>query len=574
MRVWAMLIGLVLLSVTSITFADSPETPGLHLYDKIQDIRDQARALYGSGHATRDQLHRAETMLEGALGDLGSDDAHELAYGNEYLAYRRFDVNRDLAVVYAEAGDKQKALDAMEGVESVSWAPEYLDDLKNPVFDGLRDEPRFKAIVANLQLAARLMGNVTLATPYSAELSDAQRLAGLSLFWSTAKYGFAHFDHVPNLDWDQAYLDYIPKVLAAKNTREYYDVLMRFAPLLHDGHTNVYPPDELKDAFYVRPPLRTELLNGHVLIWRVDSPSLGKLGLKVGDEIVAVNGDDVRHYAETYVAPYQSSSTPQDLAVRMYDYDLLRGDKKEPIRLKIKGNSGSDKEVTVSRGDYTDAVVPKQFEVRQLPGNIAYISLDSFESDASVKAFEQYLPQIMHAKGLVIDMRMNHGGDGSYGMAILSHLTHAPIPMARVRIPIYSAYGQAALGPRIDWEPEAADDEVYRNEQKVVYDGPVAVLIGPRTFSAGEDFVLSFDLLHRGLLVGESTGGSTGQPLMFKLPGGGSARVCVKRDSYPDGREFVGVGINPNVSVSPTSEDIRAGRDLVLARATDELLKH
>src|SRR5579859_6050328 len=181
MRIGGMIIGTVLLSITSIASAETPETPGMHLYDKVQDIRDQARALYGSGHASQEQLRQAETMLEGALGDLGSDDAEELAYGNIYLAFRRFDVNRDLAVVYAEAGDKDKALDAMERVESVSWAPMYLDDLKNPVFDPLRDEPRFKAVVANLQLATRLMGNVTLATPYSPELSDAERLAGLSL---------------------------------------------------------------------------------------------------------------------------------------------------------------------------------------------------------------------------------------------------------------------------------------------------------------------------------------------------------------------------------------------------------
>src|SRR5579863_5646467 len=171
MRICRFIAGTVLFSITSIVSAEAPETSGMHLYDKVQDIRDQARALYGSGHASQDQLRQAETMLEGALGDLGGGDAQELAYGNIYLAFRRFDVNRDLAVVYAEAGEKEKALDAMERVESVSWAPMYLDDLKNPVFDPLRGEPRFKAVVANLQLAARLMGNTTLATPYSAELS-------------------------------------------------------------------------------------------------------------------------------------------------------------------------------------------------------------------------------------------------------------------------------------------------------------------------------------------------------------------------------------------------------------------
>lgn len=33
--------------------------------------------------------------------------------------------------------------------------------------------------------------------------------------------------------------------------------------------------------------------------------------------------------------------------------------------------------------------------------------------------------------------------------------------------------------------------------------------------------VVVFAQAHRGKTIGEQTGGSTGQPLMFKLPGGG-----------------------------------------------------
>jgi len=43
-------------------------------------------------------------------------------------------------------------------------------------------------------------------------------------------------------------------------------------------------------------------------------------------------------------------------------------------------------------------------------------------------------------------------------------------------------------------------------------------------------------------VFGEAPGGSTGQPLFIKLPGGGSARVRSKRDLLPDGAEFVGKG--------------------------------
>jgi C-terminal processing protease CtpA/Prc len=99
------------------------------------------------------------------------------------------------------------------------------------------------------------------------------------------------------------------------------------------------------------------------------------------------------------------------------------------------------------------------------------------------------------------------------------------------------------------------------------------VLTSARTFSAAEDFTVAFDAMHRGLIVGEPTGGSTGQPMFFSLPGGGNARVCAKHDMYPDGKEFVGVGIQPGIVVKPTVSDLRKGKDTVLDAAIAELGK-
>ncbi len=97
--------------------------------------------------------------------------------------------------------------------------------------------------------------------------------------------------------------------------------------------------------------------------------------------------------------------------------------------------------------------------------------------------------------------------------------------------------------------------------------GPLVVLTGPYTFSAAEDFVVPLDYADRAVFVGDTTGGSTGQPLMMLLPGGGSFRVCTKRDRYPDGREFCGFGIAPDTVVLPTVEDVREDRDPVMEAA-------
>jgi C-terminal processing protease CtpA/Prc len=75
--------------------------------------------------------------------------------------------------------------------------------------------------------------------------------------------------------------------------------------------------------------------------------------------------------------------------------------------------------------------------------------------------------------------------------------------------------------------------------------------------------------MDRGEIVGQSTGGSTGQPLVIHLPGGGSARICSKRDRYPDGTEFVGVGVKPDIEIEPTIADFRSGRDAAVERALE-----
>jgi C-terminal processing protease CtpA/Prc len=54
---------------------------------------------------------------------------------------------------------------------------------------------------------------------------------------------------------------------------------------------------------------------------------------------------------------------------------------------------------------------------------------------------------------------------------------------------------------------------------------------------------------------------------MFNLPGGGSARVCTKKDTYPDGREFVGYGVKPDIEVHGTVRDLLQKSDPVLDTA-------
>ncbi len=195
---------------------------------------------------------------------------------------------------------------------------------------------------------------------------------------------------------------------------------------------------------------------------------------------------------------------------------------------------------------------------------MVYVNLPSFESDQVVREFDRAFEQIQAAPGLILDVRRNGGGSTQNGYAILSRLIDKSVPgsrwKSRKHIAAYKAWGRQE-----QWEE--GDHGTIEPHATKHYPGPVVVLTGPETASAAEDFVVAFHACGRGKVIGRRTCGSTGQPLMVQLPGGGGARICTKRDTYPDGREFVGVGVIPDVEIEPTRADIAAARDPILDKA-------
>lgn len=286
-----------------------------------------------------------------------------------------------------------------------------------------------------------------LESPYRANLSEDEKVAGLSKFWAEIRFNFANFDLVPELDWDALYLAYLPKVRQTRSTLEYYHVLEELCARLKDGHTNVIPPREIAEM-YDRPPLRTALVEDKVLITRVLSDRLLGEGVRVGLEIEAVDGIPVRQYARERVAPYESSSTPQDLDLRSYSYALLIGLQSQAVELTLRDEQGNILKRTVRRSGYDDEKPAARplLEFKALEGNIAYVALNSFADDSLLKLFEDAFPKIQTADAMILDLRQNDGGNGSLGDSILAYLTDRSFKGARWRtreyVPAYRAWGR------------------------------------------------------------------------------------------------------------------------------------
>ena len=213
--------------------------------------------------------------------------------------------------------------------------------------------------------------------------------------------------------------------------------------------------------------------------------------------------------------------------------------------------------------------------------DVAYVALATFNEDEVPEAFEAALPELARARGLVVDVRENGGGSTGRAERVARHLLSTPargsIWRTREHRGAYRAWGQfAEPGNWAEaYKPWTEGRQWFHGEHGTLEPAaekegrllvPTVVLTSWKTGSAAEDFLVYLDREPRVTRVGGRTYGSTGQPLKVPLPGGGTAWICAKRDTFPDGRDFVGVGILPRVEVEASIDDVRSGRDPVLVR--------
>jgi carboxyl-terminal processing protease len=86
-----------------------------------------------------------------------------------------------------------------------------------------------------------------------------------------------------------------------------------------------------------------------------------------------------------------------------------------------------------------------------------------------------------------------------------------------------------------------------------------------------EDFVMPFKDNHRATVVGDTTAGTYAQTYFTAFDNGMQLNIAVTHEVFPDGSPFEGVGIAPDIALTPTIEDIRSRTDVVLERGVEAL---
>lgn len=409
-------------------------------------------------------------------------------------------------------------------------------------------------------------------------LSVEQKLYELSLLWMEAKYNFAFFDQIPDLNWDDCYKSFIPQVMKTKTDWEYYLVLQRFYALLNDGHTRIFPPAELRNKYYgtATKQIETRLIEDKVIIINVVNPTLQTKELKIGMEIIKIDDQNVHEYAEKHVAPYVFSSTPHHRALETYGYFLLSGPVSEPAVIEVSDFNNKTRSYNIYREPWLmeeEVFEGEPLSYTQLPNNLGYLKIHNFVDTKEFRPkFDTIFAKILDTDGLIIDVRENFGGATQITHYVLRHLTNTSFKTVNWKSP-KNVGAHKAWGQDDAWHEEEGY-EINPFDDRSIYEKPVNVIADESSFSGAEDFCLGFLTIKRGKLIGKKTAGSTGSPIMFNLSGGALVLVCAKKDLFPDGKEFIGYGIEPDIEVDTTIKDIIENRDVALDVAIEDILSN
>ena len=318
-------------------------------------------------------------------------------------------------------------------------------------------------------------GSSNMATTLSVD----DRLSGFAQLWSAARSNFVFEQKLPGLEWNALLMEYLPLVRAEQSDRDYYRVLTRFLARLHDGHTLVVMPGfdfAIPIVPSHAPPLVLQQVEGMaVIVDLVETDEVRRAGVTRGVEITHIDGRPVAVVLQD-LDPYLCVSTPQARDEWAYPV-LLDGPAGSRVELGLRDLRGDVRTVKLTREPITPAfaaLLPKpalallveaqrgprggpypwqsrpRREPRDLPGGILYVPVDSFLSDAVVRQYDALADRVARAKGLILDVRENGGGNSENADAIVSRLTDKPLLGSSWKTRRHLGT-RAARGEKDDW---------------------------------------------------------------------------------------------------------------------------
>lgn len=196
-----------------------------------------------------------------------------------------------------------------------------------------------------------------------------------------------------------------------------------------------------------------------------------------------------------------------------------------------------------------------------LENNIGYIYCSSFSNGIGDGNLDQTLNRLAICDGLIIDVRNNGGGNLTTAQKLAARFTNHKTLVGYMTHKTGKGHSDFSNPYPVYIEPSNG----IRWQKRAV------VLTNRRSFSATNDFVNSMKQFPLITIVGDKTGGGSGLPFTSEIPCGWSIRFSASPMLDPQMNQ-IEFGINPDVKIDMTSEDMQKGKDTMIEYAC-KLLK-
>lgn len=282
---------------------------------------------------------------------------------------------------------------------------------------------------------------------------------------------------------------------------------------------------------------------------------------------VGVKNDQIVVIAPLEDTPAEKAGVAAGDAILAINAESTAGMTIDQAVNKIRGQAGTDVTLTILHQGKRQAqdikitraqinVKSVKYAQQQVNGKkIAVITLSQFGDDTR-NLFEQAVSQILANgdTGIILDLRNDPGGYLETAVDVASNWVDAG----------------SAVVKEVDYK---GDTDTYKasgiNRLKGI---KTVVLVNGGSASASE--ILSGSLQDYGLatLVGEKTFGKGSVQQLDDLKGGSQIKITVAKWFTPKDRGINKIGLEPDIKVERTADDVNAGRDPQMDKAL-ELLK-
>ena len=256
----------------------------------------------------------------------------------------------------------------------------------------------------------------------------------------------------------------------------------------------------------------------------------------------------------------QAGMKDNDILYKVEDEEVTGKDLTEVVS-KIKGEKGTDVNLTVLRGDdreevavtaTRDTIEYPTVSSKMLDNGIGYLRITEFDSvtyDQYKNAYNDLKNQGM--KGMVVDLRSNPGGSLSIVCKILDEI----LPEGKI------VYTQDKNGK----------EEDFTSDEEHQIDIPMTVLVNQYSASASEIFAGAIQDYDLGAIVGTQTYGKGVVQQIFDLKDGTCVKLTIAKYFTAKGQDIDGKGITPDVAIDYQADENNPEADNQLNKAIETL---